>query len=70
MKTVYTKSGKLSAYGFSCGYIERKETAFKRATLSKEFNAYIVAVTYKQTLGYYTQGFDNLSKARKLFNRI
>lgn len=70
MSEIYTKRGKLSAYGFACGYIERKETPFKRLTLSKEHNVYIVTTYHKQTLDYYTQGFDKLTQARKLFNSL
>lgn len=70
MSEIYTKRGKLSAYGFACGYVERKETPFKRVTLSKEHNTYIVGASYKQTLDYYMQGFDTLAKARKLFNSL
>ena len=68
MSEIYTKRGKLSAYGFRCGYIERKELANKRVTLFNEHDIYLVNVTNLPILEGYMKGFDRLADARKFFN--
>jgi hypothetical protein len=38
---LHTKNGKLTAYAFACGYVERKEkNGDNRLTLSKEHGAF------------------------------
>ena len=68
MSVIYTKRGKLSAYGFSCGYIERKELADKRVTLFNEHGIYLVNVTNLPNLDWHVKGFNRLADARKFFN--
>ena len=68
MSVIYTKRGKLSAYGFRCGYIDHKELADKRVTLFNEHGLYLVNVTNLPNLDWYMKGFDRLADARKFFN--
>ena len=69
MSVIYTKRGKLSAYGIRCGYIERKELADKRVTLFNEHGyIYLVNITNLPALDGYVKGFDRLADARKFFN--
>lgn len=62
-----TQNGKLSTYGFACGYVERIENGDNRATLSQEHGAYTVK-GFKDGV-HFNQAFRTLAEARKFFNQ-
>jgi hypothetical protein len=75
MKTsFYNKSGQLSNYGFSCGYVEKKENKETRFTkqMYKEHNCFHVKVSKDGFKAHIWETFDSneLTKARKFYNSI
>jgi hypothetical protein len=73
MKTnIYNKDKKLSYYGLSCGYVERKENEKSWKEIYKEHNHFHVRKGKHNEKFEVWETFDNneLTKARKLFNSL
>ena len=67
---IYNKRGKLTAYGFGCGYVERKENATHWKKMYAEHGVYHV-LNGPQSMQYNNwESFDNLTEARKYYNSI
>lgn len=74
---IYNKSGKLSAYGLACGYVEKQETPKGNKKMFVEHNHIHVRFMKGDntfTLGYMAgrEVFEvtELTKARKFYNSI
>lgn len=63
---IKTKDGRISAYGFACGYIEAVENGYKRATILMEHGVY--HVQWKLDDGWAT--FDALADAREEYDKV
>ena len=62
--------GRLSAYAFSCGYMERKWDDHVRTTLYQEGGVYHVRQSNYGVVGYvFWDTFDTLTEARKRYKR-
>ncbi len=77
MKDLFkTKSGRLTPYALACGYVERHETkpgtiTGKSVTLWQEHGVYHVrAHDYDAHKRLLWESFDNLTPARKCFDRV
>jgi hypothetical protein len=68
LKKFETKTGLLTDYALSCGYIQVFEYNNKRVCLSKEHNCYHVKNTSNELR--YWKTFDTLKEARQDFNKI
>lgn len=78
MKTeIYNKSGELSAYGLSCGYVEQKQIGTQSKKMFIEHNC--IHVRYMKGENTFSPGYmagwevfqaDQLTKARKFYNSI
>jgi hypothetical protein len=67
---VRTKAGKLSAYGFACGYVEEREASGIRTVLSREPNGYHVhRFDHNNHERVFWEVCEKLSDARKLFRK-
>lgn len=68
-----TKTGRLTAYGFACGYIETRTTRNHLETeIWQECGRYHVRQYSFDSLtwgGVFWECFDTLAEARNLFNR-
>lgn len=69
MKTKEIKAnGFLTAYGFSCGYQETRETDFTSVCMYKEFNVYhVISNNFFEGGKREWNSFDKLSEAKKYF---
>ena len=75
--SIYNKNGTISAYGFACGYVQKKEIQNGSKKMFIE-NGHI-HVRYTTGKNYLTPGYmagwevfniDELTKARKFYNGI
>lgn len=71
-KELYNKSGKLSAYGLACGYVEKKQGKEKEKILFMEHSHYHVKSGKPGEFYHVWEVFerDQLTKARKFYNKI
>lgn len=70
MPNVYTKSGELSSYGLSCGYVERVDVNNIWLDLYQESNIYTVkSYDYEEHRPILVYVFDNLQDARSIFRK-
>jgi hypothetical protein len=75
---IKTKDGRISAYGFACGYIEAVENGYKRATILMEHGVYHVQwkLDDGELYRYWTREgngwatFDALADARKQYDKV
>lgn len=73
-----TKDGRISAYGFACGYIEAVENDYKYVTIWAEHGAYHVRwqLDKGEVYRYWTcedngwATFDALADARKQYDKV
>ena len=75
---IKTKDGRVSAYGFACGYIEAVENGSKRATILMEHGVYHVQwkLDDGEMYRYWTREgngwatFDALADAREQYDKV
>lgn len=75
---IKTRSGRVSAYGFACGYIETIENGDKHATIWMEHGVYHVRwkLDDGEIYRYWTREgngwatFDTLADARKQYDKM
>lgn len=75
---IKTKDGRVSAYGFACGYIEAVENGNKRATILMEHGVYHVQwkLDDGELYRYWTREgngwatFDALADAREQYDKM
>lgn len=67
---IYTKRGNLSAYGLSCGYIERIEDGCIVVQLSHEHGIYHVKKKVIEGKWSTWQSYDTLTEARQVYKNL
>lgn len=73
--SIKDKNNFTTAYGFACGYVERRETDFLSLQLYKEHNIYVVQMLnfqqgVKPENSELFDSFETLGKAKKHFLRL
>jgi hypothetical protein len=66
----YNTKGQLTAYGFSCGYVESKRGKKTHAQMYKEHNTYHVRAGNNGERVHTWECFETLTPARKLYNKL
>ena len=70
MKTeIFNKNGSLSAYGFACGHVDKREYKNSSVELYKEHNTYHVRRFIEGNRDIW-ESFDTLKEAKRLFKLI
>lgn len=67
MELQNAKTGRITAYGFACGYIERHESCGVAVTLWKEHGTYHVRAHGGNIGRIFWDSFPNLAAARKRY---
>ena len=62
-----TATGRLTAYSFACGYVERTGNGDNRAMLEQEHGVYHVK-GFRNGIHFW-EAFSSLAEARKFFDR-
>lgn len=71
MKLLNKESNFLTAYGFSCGYTEARETDFESVRLWQESGIYqVTGVTFRNESPFDTGSFETLAEAKELFFKL
>ena len=66
----YLTTGEVSAFGFACGYIEKKEFDGYRVTMWKEHNTYHVQYFDEEEGRLHWDTFDTLGRARRAYRQL
>ena len=67
---IYTKCCNLSAYGLSCGYVERLDDGCITVQLSKEHGVYHVKKKVIEGKWTICQSYDTLKEAQQAFKNL
>jgi hypothetical protein len=83
MNTTIENNGKLTAYGFACGYVQFVENLTLQKELYREHNVYHVRSLYNNTPELNTkfdgshshkfiiwETYETLTEAKKIYNKI
>ena len=71
MPEIKLKSGKLSAYGFTCGYVEHRQVGKVRIKMWHEGCVYhVLAFDECRNVRLFWESFDSLPDARKRFEKF